>query len=202
MAKKETAEQKLLKIIEATKKAQDSSSVAATASVGKRTAGRLAVRMQQWNYLLMAAVLASVLYLGYEVHNGMLLLQENFSVSVDTSASAAALNLFVPQVKSLSYYLDKIGSRNIFQPFEKKDTGGSGTTTAKAVLEKKMQKFKLVGVAWLDMPESATVMLEDTSNGVTRFLREGEKLEDVTIKTIYTDRVVVGYENEEIVIKL
>ena len=201
MAKKETAEQKLLKIIEATKKAQDSSSGAVASSIGKKPSGRLALNIQQFNYLLVVAVVASLIYLGYEVRNGMELLQQSFSVSANTAASTGALNLFVPQTKGISYYLDKISSRNIFQPYEKKDAG-PGSTTAKAALEKKMQKYKLVGVAWLDVPESATVMLEDTSNGVTRFLKEGEKLEDVTVKTIYTDRVVIGYENEEIVIKL
>ena len=65
-----------------------------------------------------------------------------------------------------------------------------------------MSKYKIVGIAWLDVPESATVMLEDTTTRMTRFLKEGDKIEDVIVKTIYTDRVVVGYANEEIVIKL
>ncbi len=201
MAKKETAEQKLLKIIEATKKAQDSVSGMPAPAV-KKPVGVLSVSVQQFNYLLLVAVMASAIYCAYEINNGMALLNRNFSVSVATSMHSDALNLFVPQVKSLSYYLDKINSRNIFQPFEKKETADQGVVTAKAVLEKKVQNFKLVGVAWLDMPESATVMIEDKTNGVTSFLKEGEKLEDVTIKTIFTDRVVIGYENEEIVIKL
>ncbi|NTV28535.1 MAG: hypothetical protein HGA80_00445 [Candidatus Omnitrophica bacterium] len=201
MAKKETAEEKLLKIIEATKKAQDSSS-GAVVPAARRSRGLFAVNTQQLNYLLMVAVLSGVIYCGYEVRNGMELLKQNVSVSVDGPAHGDAINLFVPQIRSLSYYLDKIGTRNIFQPFEKKEGGSSGVVTARAVLEKKMQNFKLVGVAWLDMPESATVMIEDKANGVTKFLKEGDKLEDVTIKTIYTDRVVIGYENEEIVIKL
>ena len=65
-----------------------------------------------------------------------------------------------------------------------------------------MSKYKLVGVAWLDVPESATVMLEDTGKHETHFLKEGDKIEDVKVKTIYTDRVVFSYANEEITIKL
>jgi len=201
MAKNETAEQKLLKIIEATKKAQDSASGVPAPAV-KRSGGVLFINVQQFNYLLLLAVMVGAIYCAYEISNGMALLNKNFSVRVAAASHADALNLFVPQVKSLSYYLDKINSRNNFQPFEKKEAAAQGAVTAKAVLEKKTQNFKLVGVAWLDMPESATVMIEDKSNGVTSFLKEGDKLEDVTIKTIFTDRVVIGYENEEMVIKL
>ena len=69
-------------------------------------------------------------------------------------------------------------------------------------LQTKMSKYKLVGVAWLDVPESATVMLEDIAKHETHFLKEGDKIEDVKVKTIYTDRVVFSYANEEITIKL
>ena len=57
-------------------------------------------------------------------------------------------------------------------------------------------------MAWLDLPESASIMIEDSQTKTTYFLKTGEKLEDVTIKTIYTDRVVFSYENEETTIKL
>ena len=65
-----------------------------------------------------------------------------------------------------------------------------------------MSKFKMVGIAWLDVPESATVMLEDTATHMTHFLKEGDKVEDVIVKIIYTDRVVFSRANEEITIKL
>ena len=69
-------------------------------------------------------------------------------------------------------------------------------------LQSKMSKYKIVGVAWLDVPESATAMLEDIGKKETHFLREGDKIEDVKVKTIFTDRVVFSYANEEITIKL
>ena len=65
-----------------------------------------------------------------------------------------------------------------------------------------MSKYKLVGIAWLDLPETASVMIEDTQKNETFFLKQGEQLEGVTVKTIYTDRAVFSHENEETTIKL
>jgi hypothetical protein len=202
MAQKETAEQKLLKIIEASKKAQAVASGSAPAQpVPKKSSRLISFTIQQINIFLVVCMVASALFLGYQVQSGMALLQETVSFSVDSDSSKNALDLFIPQTKSIAYYLDKINSRNIFQPFEKKAIGADAPS-GQAALEKKMSKFKIVGIAWLDVPESATVMLEDTTAHMTHFLKEGDKVEDVFVKTIYTDRVVFGRANEEITIKL
>lgn len=201
MAKKETAEEKLLKIIEATKKAQDASSVVSVAPAKARHSSRFAVGVQQINTFLVICALASFAFLGYEVKNGLSLLQQDVTIDVDAKVSGGAVNLFVPQTKSIAYYLDKIASRNIFKPYEK-PAAGADVPAGQMALEKRMSKYKMVGIAWLDVPESASVMLEDSTTRMTHFLKEGDKIEDVTVKAIYTDRVVFSYANEEIVIKL
>lgn len=201
MAKKETAEQKLLKIIEATRKAQEGSTASAAPSAAKPSAG-VSLSISQINYGLMAALVASLVYCLYEVNQGMNGLGQDVEISDVAGTPGKTLNNLTPRMKAAAYYLDQIRSRNIFQPYEVKAAAEQGATGARAVLEQTMQKYKLVGVAWLDVPESATVMLESTAEGTTRFLREGDKIDGVTVKTIYTDRVVVGHENEEMVIKL
>jgi hypothetical protein len=203
MAKKETAEEKLLKIIEATKKAKTASAAPAAGSMAlAKPSARFSISVQQINLLLMVGVLASLLFLGYEVKSGLALLGETVSISVDAKVPKDSLNLIVPQMKGITYYLDKANARNIFKPYEAQETGTASVTSARAALEKKMAKYKIVGIAWLDLPESATVMLEDAATHMTHFLKEGDKIEDVTVKTIYTDRVVFSYANEEIITKL
>ncbi|MBF0123134.1 MAG: hypothetical protein HQL21_06995 [Candidatus Omnitrophica bacterium] len=201
MAKKESAEEKLLKIIEVTKKAQGPASGAGPSSGAAKRSGRFVLSTRKINFLLIVGAIASLLFLGYEFNGGVSLLAQDVNISVDGQGSRGAPNIFAQQVRNFSYYLEQINSRNIFKPYEKITTG-TEVTSAKAALEKRMSKYKMVGVAWLDTPESATVMIEDTSNRMTHFLREGEKIEDVTVKTIYTDRVVLSYANEEMVIKL
>ena len=69
-------------------------------------------------------------------------------------------------------------------------------------LVEQMAKYKLVGISWLDLPETASVMIEDMQKNKTFFLKQGEQLEGVTVKAIYTDRAVFSHENEETTIKL
>ncbi len=198
MAKKETAEEKLLKIIEATKQAKAGASAVNAAKVQKPLLG---VSFQQINGALIAAVVAGLIFFVYQINSGFSLLGQDVSMPDAAAAAKDAPGILVPQMKNITYYLDKIASRNIFQPYEKKAADQSASS-ADIGLQTKMSKYKLVGVAWLDVPESATAMLEDTGKHETHFLKEGDKIEDVKVKTIFTDRVVFSCANEEITIKL
>jgi len=202
MVKKETAEEKLLKIIEATKKAKGlASSSALSPSLTKVSRHHISISVQQINVVLVAALLAGSLFLVNEIRNGNMLLNQDVSIEVDAVAPADGQGATLSQMKSIAYYTDKISTRNIFQPYDKKAVEQK-EAASQISLQTKMSKYKLVGVAWLDVPESATVMIEDTAKQETRFLREGDKIDDVKVKTIYTDRVVFSYANEEITIKL
>ena len=202
MAKKETAEEKLLKIIEATKKAKGlSSSAVLSPSVARTSQRKISVSVHQINVFLLAALLAGFLFLVNEIHSGNMLLNQDVTIAVDAAAPANIQSPALPQMKNVSYYLDKISLRNIFQPYDKK-AAEDKEAASHISLQTKMSKYKIVGVAWLDLPESATVMVEDIAKRETVFLREGDKIEDVKVKTIYTDRVVFSYANEEITIKL
>jgi hypothetical protein len=205
MSAKETAEQKLLRIIETTKKAQAvalANAPAAPVVAPKPSGRRFVPGLKHLNLVMLVAVIASLVYLGQEIVSGVSLLREELDIEDAAAVRANDNGLKSSPSRDSEYYLGKVAQRNIFRPYEKTAASANGETNAKAELDKRMKNYKLVGVAWLDVPESATVMIEEVSSGVTRFLKEGDKIEDVTIKTIYTDRVVVGHENEEMVIKL
>lgn len=203
MAQKESAEQKLLKIIEASKKAQGAPKSEAAAKVPvKSSRRRFVFNVRQFNALLIVCMLASVLFFTHEIQIGLSLAAQDVDFSVDKNTVKEPGSQFVPQMKNIAYYLDKINSRNIFQPYEEKVVVKEAPPSGLVALQKQMSKFKIVGIAWLDVPESATVMLEDTATHMTHFLKEGDKVEDVIVKIIYTDRVVFSRANEEITIKL
>ena len=190
---KESAEQKLLKMLE-TK--QGTATKAASVQKAKKISTGKALTIKNLNRLLILGALICLVVLGFQIMSGFSLLRSHSNFEVSSRGASSPVSLFSPEIKSLSYYLDQINARNVFRPYEGKVTEGP------AGLSKKFSKFKLVGIAWLDLPETATVMIENTESKETFFLQKGEKLDDVTVKTIYTDRVVFSYENEEITIKL
>lgn len=194
---KETAEQKLLKILETKGQAPASGG----APVRKSAPMKFQFSVQLLNIVLIAGIVICLAVLGLEVQSGTSLLGRQVNLTSDGAAPHRSAEVSLPKVQDIAYYAQKIGTRNIFKPYEKEQLDKVSVVT-KPDLAKKLSKYKLVGVAWLDLPESVSVMIEDTATGMTYFLREGEKLDDVTIKTIYTDRAVLSYENEEITIKL
>jgi hypothetical protein len=193
---KETAEQKLLKILETSGQLPKA---AAPKPKGPQLKMQFSVKML--NGLLAVGIVVCFAVLAMEFQSGAALMRKQVEFSLDASVPHHSLDLSESKPKDIAYYAQKIAERNIFKPYEKEVLDKSNVPV-KPTLAKKLSKYKLVGVAWLDLPESASVMFEDTSTGTTFFLREGEKLDDVTIKAIYTDRTVLGYENEEITIKL
>lgn len=195
---KETAEQKLLKILESGKSPSSNAGVAAVKVKAPQRQFQFSV--QALNGLLVLVIVGCLAVLGYEISAGNQLLHKQVDFDL-SGAGPFSGDVEMPKPHDISYYAQKIGTRNIFKPYEKEQSD-KVSVASKPNLTKKLSKYKLVGVAWLDLPESASVMVEDTTTGMTYFLREGEKLDDVTIKTIYTDRAVFGYENEEITIKL
>lgn len=195
---KETAEQKLLKIIEASKK---TSTQEAKVSVSTKSSSRLSFTIRHLNGLLVVALVAAVFYFIVELNNGFALISDEASISPE-GTNKTVVSLKLPQQKNISVYLNQMSMRDLFKPYEAKDTTTSPMSSDKAVLEKKMSEYRLVGIAWLDVPETVTVMIENKANKTTRFLKEGDKIDDVTVKTIFTNKVVFSYANEEIVIKL
>ncbi|NLE65762.1 MAG: hypothetical protein GX606_07615, partial [Elusimicrobia bacterium] len=118
---------------------------------------------------MVLAAIASLLFFGYQIKSGRDMLLAPIDIAATPVAPAGTVNILMPQAKGVAFYVDQIASRNLFKPYEKPvrsdETGEDG------LISRKMAKYKIVGIAWLDLPESATVMLEDSSSGLTRFLR-------------------------------
>ena len=227
---KETAEQKLLKLIEASSPGQTAAQPAGgevatqiaqavhgqspLAAIpvffrsifgGKASSGNpfeFVFGLKEINHLLSAVIVVILAFLAIDFFNGMKSLQKKIDVAIDSSASKALTNS-ISAIKNLNDYFGLIDQRNIFQPFEKKIVEEKIEAPAETKKISAMtEKLKLVGISWLDSAETASVMIEDQESGATYFVRQGEKVKDLTVKTIYTDRVVLTYEDEETTIKL
>ncbi len=193
---KETAEQKLLKALQ---KKSGSSAALSTKKSTERKGFKFALSIFDLNKILLVAIVVCIIILIIQLRSGVALLNESADFSDESKTISRQDESFLPKPKDVKYYIDSFGKRNIFKPY---DINLGKATQAQPNLAKRFNKYKLVGVAWLDLPESVSVMIEDTQTKTTYFLKTGEQLEGVTIKTIYTDRVVFSYENEETTIKL
>ncbi len=197
--KKETAEQKLLKMIEA------SGGTSAPASPAKLPKKQSAVGfIKAANKILILVVCVAFALVVNEVFKGKKLLSESINITLDRkSLSAPSGNKMVlAEPPTVDYYLGMAKKRNIFLPYEpsavKNVVEVSSGNTRIAQLT---QNLRLVGVSWFDSVESASVMIEDVEKKVTYFLMRDDKIGDIYVKTIYADSVKLGYENEEIIIR-
>jgi len=194
---KETAEEKLLKMMQ--KKMPTAAAPSASApSVKKKSNLKFAFTINALNKLLFFGIVACVMALVWEMRSGAALLARQLEFSAESKSAVSLSDVALPSAQSVDYYLRQINDRNIFKPYAPKLVKKSEVLG----LRQRMSKYKLVGVAWLDLPETASIMIEDTQKKQTFFLRQGEQLEGVTVKTIYTDRAVFSHENEETTIKL
>ena len=192
---RESAEEKLLKMMQ---KAAPSVAAKASTQASAKKKMRFSFSIGTLNTVLFLAILACIIALGLEMRSGFSLLDQTIDFPFESKTSGSMSDIALPVVPSAGYYLDRINERNIFKPYVPK----VAPKAAVLGIVQLMSKYKLVGISWLDLPETASVMIEDTQKNATFFLKQGEKLEGVTVKTIYTDRAVFSHENEETTIKL
>ena len=193
---KETAEEKLLKMMQKT-----APGTVPALKAAAKPGIQFSFSINLLNQLLLVGIIACIVLLAYEMRSGFSLINNDVTFSDEGNMSRAVAQAALPSSKKVSYYLEKVSARNIFRPYEGQAAKGGGSVI-KESLAKRMSRYKLVGIAWLDLPETASLMIEDSKDKTTYFLKQGEQLEGVTVKTIYTDRAVLSYENEETIIKL
>jgi hypothetical protein len=194
---KETAEQKLLKMIESE---DGGSSTKAQQVVQKENT---LVLVKSVNKFLIIGLIASLVFMAYHIKSGTDFLAQSVSYSVKGSAKRAlSVTDLIPTVQRLSFYLTVISKRNIFVPYEDKPKAGIKAQHEKdREIVRKTKSLKLVGISWFDRVDTASAMIEDIEKEETYFLKKGEKINNLTINTIYADSIELSDGNEEIIIK-
>lgn len=113
------------------------------------------------------------------------------AAQASTTPAPSAAVASAPPVDS---YLEAITRRDLFQP--------GGDPEAKPVnffappvaeVNEKLKEIQLVGIAWGTYPEA---MLRDKKGGRTYFVKEADTFEQILVKEIQKDRVVVEYKGQ------
>ena len=196
---KETAEKKLLKMIESSSKSSGLNLKSEKISALRMNATAV---LKISNKILFLGVFVALIIFFNEVRVGADFSGKDFQVSGSILSQDQNKNFSnAPAVPELAFYIATMKDRNIFTPFEKGPLEKSvDTASLNRNISQKMKSYKLVGISWLDSVDTASVMLENVTEKKTYFLQKGEKVGDIIVKTIYADSVALGYENEEIII--
>lgn len=158
--------------------------------------------LKQLNMVLIVLIIMASLSLGFFYQSEAKHMDQaiDFSKDIKSSDVTGALGI-VPQYEPLTSFLEVLLTRNIFRPYEKKVEGLEDVAPGLQKIATKVKSFKLVGISWLDTPDSASIMVED-ANGTTLFLKEQDTVSDVSIKKIFADRVIFAYQDQEMEVRL
>lgn len=239
---KETAEQKLLKLIEATNAQQPSDapqpsaassalearkvfdSVRGTGGGGALAASQFVESFQnllsvffsgkfdfrsfgikEANLALTTVIVFVAVGFGLSLNQNMRTSQNSIEFPALQSAPFSAQGI-LPLLGDVAEYVSSVSIRNIFQPYEEKVVAEKEIVPAEILGVQKVidrtKDLKLVGISWLDTADSASAMVENTGSGMTYFLRSGDKINEVTVTSIYADSIVVEFQGEQLEIRL
>jgi len=87
-------------------------------------------------------------------------------------------------------YIKEVQRRNIFSSMEKAPVGKSISID----IVSKVKDLKLVGILWSDNPQA---MIEDTKEAKTYLLNIGDEINQMKIKKIFRDKVIIEAEDKE-----
>jgi len=148
--------------------------------------------LKAWNKVL--AVLAIVLFFyltGDFVLKRLDIKQFNKKVSMLKSRSFKETSLV--EVKPFVYYLEMVQRRDIFAPV-RMVSAENPDLEAKKMLATLLKDLKLVGISFGKDPE---VIIEDTKDNKTYFLKTGEMINKFKIDAILKDKVILDAEGQK-----
>ena len=164
-----------------------------------------ALDIKSVNTILFLCACVFTLYFVASTTTALIRLSRPPDLAAPAAENGASLNLMerVFLKKAVSYYLEKMSGRDIFQMGTvKKVVGADGVQTEMKVTSAKMldvtESLKLVGISWSSDPDA---IIEDTKGTKTFFVKTGQKIGDVKVQAIFKDKVILSYQGEETELK-
>ena len=157
------------------------------------------------NRILLLCACGFVLYFLASTTTALIQLNSPSDLEAPASENGASINLMerVFLKKAVSYYLEKMGQRDIFQMGAvQKVTTTDGVQTQMQVTSAKIlevtENLKLVGISWSSNPDA---IIEDTKESKTFFVKPGQRIGEVKVQAIFKDKVILSYQGEETELK-
>jgi len=93
-----------------------------------------------------------------------------------------------------SYFSEQVGARNIFSPVAKEENASQATVEEGPKLEDIKAQFNLLGVIGGESPQA---IIEDKKTQKSYFLNKGSTFDDIQVKDILDDKVILIYKGQE-----
>ena len=155
------------------------------------------INIDEVNRWLKVVLCVVLVWLGVVFFRGFTQLENipRFDLSQGDISSSPAKTI-PPFLKPIFYYTNIVMRRNIFLPPKEKEVVKQ--VTPSPTINQMVKDFHVVGISWADDRKERFVMIEDGRTHITYYLREGDKILDLTVKRIYEDKVVISYKNKEV----
>jgi type II secretory pathway component PulC len=151
------------------------------------------------NRSLTLTIFVAVFYLISSVYTSVVNLEKPADLNFEIPEATATAGIgAAPPLKALSFYLEAIRERNIFEiaRTESKVTEEVKSREPSFETLEASQSLRLVGISWSKDPDA---MIEDTQSMRTYFVKRGEAVGKFKVQAIFKDRVVlVSADGEEI----
>jgi len=99
----------------------------------------------------------------------------------------------LPEARPFLYYLEMVQRRDIFLPVRLKTIENPDEQARKA-LATQLKDLKLVGISWGEDPQ---VIIENTKENKTYFIKTGDSVGEFKINTILKDRVILEADGQK-----
>jgi hypothetical protein len=163
--------------------------------------GSLVPDIKAINGILIVAVCAMTVYFAASIFTWFISMKKGYSFGDGIKPGAANYEetAEVAMIKRpITYYLEKVGARDIFKMGFKKvaaaEVKKETKATSSAIIDA-TQGLKLVGISWSKNPDA---IIEDTKTGKTYFLKRGGLIGEVKVQAMSKDKVILSYGGEEI----
>ncbi len=173
----------------------------AGAGAGLKGGPALRLDIKAVNRALLLLMLAMMGYLGLSLYTSIKEIGSPPAVKFEMKdASKAAAFSESARLKTVSYYIEKVLTRNIFKMGLRKIEEEEEVIIERPtdVLGDVASHLRLVGISWSDNPDA---MIEDTNTMRTFFVKRGHMIGDLKVHAIFKDKVILMYKGTEIELK-
>lgn len=159
-------------------------------------AGRFDLDIKALNKILKGCIFILIFYFIANFLFSLINSKKILNLEIKIEKGALPLSFSeVSLLKPLSYYSDKAKSKNIFSMASRISPKEIVAKEARSKISELSQDLKLVGISWSDNPD---IIIEDKKVKQAYFLKKGQKVNELFIKDVFKDRVILSYGSEEL----